>query len=126
MDHKERADVAFADVEDDLRSISKWMYENPELGYEEHEASARLAAFLGRHGFDVTFPAYGLETAFEATVGSSGPREVICSEYDAIPRDGHACGNNVIDTSYLGAGVSLAALADELGNRVTVLGTPAE
>jgi amidohydrolase len=126
MDHKERADVAFADVEDDLRSISKWMYENPELGYEEHEASARLAAFLGRHGFDVTFPAYGLETAFEATVGSSGPRVVICAEYDALPQVGHACGHNVIATSSLGAGVSLAGLADELGIKVTVLGTPAE
>src|SRR5690606_37417166 len=73
-----------------------------------------------------TYPAYGLETAFEATVGSSGPRVVICCEYDALPEVGHACGHNVIATAAIGAGIALAGLAGELGIRVTVLGTPAE
>lgn len=126
MDEKARSTAAFEAVEEELRSISKWMYENPELGYEEHEASNRLTEFLTSHGFAVTFPAYDLETAFEATVGASGPRVVICAEYDALPQVGHACGHNVIAASSLGAGVSLAGLADELGIRVTVLGTPAE
>lgn len=126
MDHKERATAAFDAVEDELRSISRWMYENPELGYAEHEASARLAGFLERRGFEVTFPAYGLETAFEARAGSNGPRVVICAEYDALPQVGHACGHNVIAASSLGAGAALAGLADDLGIRVTVLGTPAE
>ena len=126
MDEKARSTAAFEAVEEELRSISKWMYENPELGYEEREASNRLTEFLASHGFAVTFPAYDLETAFEATVGASGPRVVICAEYDALPQVGHACGHNVIAASSLGAGVSLAGLADELGIRVTVLGTPAE
>jgi amidohydrolase len=102
------------------------MYDHPELGYAEHEASARLAAFLGDAGFSVTFPAHGLETAFEANVGTSGPRVVICCEYDALPGVGHACGHNIIATAAAGAGAAVAALADELGIRVTVLGTPAE
>jgi amidohydrolase len=102
------------------------LYENPELAYEEVESSQRLAGFLSRHGFSVTHPAYGLPTAFEATVGSSGPRVVICAEYDALPSVGHACGHNIIATSSVGAGVAVAGLADELGIRVTVLGTPAE
>ena len=126
MTNKETAEVAFANVEEELRSISKWMYENPELAYEEHESSARLAGFLESNGFDVTYPAYGLETAFEATAGTAGPRVVICCEYDALPEVGHACGHNIIATSSLGAGAALAGLADELGIRVTVLGTPAE
>src|SRR5690606_19138329 len=78
------------------------------------------------HGFDVTHPAHGLDTAFEATVGSTGPRVVICCEYDALPEVGHACGHNIIATAAVGAGVALAGLVDELGIRVTVLGTPAE
>jgi amidohydrolase len=45
---------------------------------------------------------------------------------DALPTVGHACGHNVIATSALGAGVALAPLAEELGIKVTVLGTPAE
>ncbi|MEC8999212.1 MAG: M20 family metallopeptidase [Actinomycetota bacterium] len=126
MSNKQVAQQAFDRVEMDLRDLSRWMYENPELGYEEFEASARISAFLGDNGFDVTYPSHGLDTAFEATVGTSGPRVVICCEYDALPEVGHACGHNVIATSAVGAGVALAPLAEELGIRVTVLGTPAE
>jgi amidohydrolase len=123
---KERASSAFEAVADELRQTSRWMYENPELAYQEFESSRRLAAFLESRGFDVTYPAHGLETSFEATVGSAGPRVVICCEYDALPDVGHACGHNVIATAAVGAGAALAGLADELGIRVTVLGTPAE
>lgn len=126
MSLKQRATEAFESVEAELRSISKWMYENPELAYHEIEASKRLATFLTDHGFDVSHPAYGVDTAFEARVGTSGPRVVICTEYDALPEVGHACGHNIIATSSVGAGIALAGLADELGIRVTVLGTPAE
>ena len=51
---------------------------------------------------------------------------VICCEYDALPEVGHACGHNIIATAAAGAGVAMATLAEELGIRVTVLGTPAE
>jgi amidohydrolase len=126
MTLKQRSTEAYEAVEAELRDISRWMYENPELGYEEFESSRRLATFLEEHGFEVEYPAYGLATAFEARAGSSGPRVVICAEYDALPNVGHACGHNVIATSSLGAGAALAGLADDLGIRLTVLGTPAE
>jgi amidohydrolase len=126
MNLKQRAKDAYESVDTELRAISIWMYENPELAYTEIEASRRLAAFLADHGFTVSFPAYDLDTAFEAQRGTSGPRVVICVEYDALPGVGHACGHNIIATSSLGAGVALADLADELGIRLTVLGTPAE
>ena len=45
-------------------------------------------------------------------------------EYDALPGIGHACGHNIIAAAGLGAGLAAAALADELGGRVLVLGTP--
>jgi amidohydrolase len=126
MTTKQRADEAFRSAEADLAELSRWMYENPEIGYQEHQSSARLAAFLEEHGFNVDHPTHGLDTAFAATVGTSGPRVVICCEYDALPDIGHACGHNIIATAAVGAGVALAGLADELGIRVTVLGTPAE
>ncbi len=126
MSLKSTARSAFVAVDPSLRELSRWLYENPEIGFEERRASERLAAFLRQHSFEVTHPAHGLETAFEATIGTSGPRVVICCEYDALPGVGHACGHNIIATSALGAGVALADLCDELGIRVTVLGTPAE
>lgn len=126
MTHRDTARLAFESVEEELQAISRWMYENPELAYEEHASAQRLSAFLAANGFDVTVPAYGLDTAFEATLGSRGPRLVICCEYDALPEVGHACGHNIIATAALGAGVAVATVAEELGVRVTVLGTPAE
>ncbi|MGH8958517.1 MAG: M20 family metallopeptidase [Acidimicrobiia bacterium] len=126
MDSKRRAEEAFATVEPELRQLSRWMYENPEIGYQEFESSRKLSALLAKKGFAVTYPAYGLETAFEATVGSSGPRVVICCELDALPEIGHACGHNIIATAAIGAGIAVSAQAEDLGMRVTVLGTPAE
>ena len=126
MDPKERAEEAFSEGENELARISRWMYDNPEVGFEEYDTSARLAEFLTGNGFTVEYPAYGLDTAFAARTGSEGPEVIICAEMDALPAVGHACGHNIIATSALGAGVALAPLAAELGIRVTVLGTPAE
>ncbi|HJR92609.1 MAG TPA: M20 family metallopeptidase [Acidimicrobiia bacterium] len=125
-DRKEQARRALDDVLDSLRGISRWMYENPELAYEEHKSSARLVEFLGSSGFEVEYPAYGMETAFAARAGTDGPHVIICAEYDALPGVGHACGHNIIATAALGAGHALLPLVDELGIRLTVLGTPAE
>ena len=62
-------------------------------------------------------------------VGSYGPGPfhiAVCVEYDALPAVGHACGHNVIAAAGVGAGLALAAVADQLGLKVTVMGTPAE
>lgn len=126
MSQKESAEVAFAAVESDLQEISRWLYDNPEIQYEEYESSAKLADYLREHDFDVAYPSHGLDTAFEATVGTSGPRIVICCEYDALPEVGQACGHNIIATAAVGAGIAVAGLVEDLGIRVTVLGTPAE
>ncbi len=126
MDKKQDAAQIYSGVEADLIQISRWMYDHPEVGFEEHDTSARLVEFLTGHGFAVEYPAYGLETAFAARAGSEGPEVIICAEMDALPTVGHACGHNIIAASALGAGVALSSLVDELGIRLTVLGTPAE
>jgi amidohydrolase len=123
---RDRAAEAIDEARGRLLEISRWMYENPEVAYHEFATSARLVEFLGDHGFDVEYPAYGLDTAFAARVGGDGPHVVICAEYDALPGVGHACGHNIIATSAIGAGAALAPLVEELGIRLTVLGTPAE
>ncbi len=126
MTTKDRAREAFERHEQRLQDLSQWMYDNPEVGYEEYETSRLAAELLREAGLEVEYPAYGLDTAFAARIGSAGPEVVICAELDALPEVGHACGHNIICTAGLGAGLALAPLADELGIRVTVLGTPAE
>ncbi len=126
MDPKEKAHRQVAAIEGDLKELSRWMYQNPEVAFEERASSARLARFLDQQGFEVEHPAYGMDTAFAARMGNTGPEVIICAEYDALPGVGHACGHNIIATAALGAGVALGPLADSLGIKVTVLGTPAE
>jgi len=126
MTVKERAEGYLTSAEPALRELSRWMYEHPETAFGERETSAQLVALLAEHGFAVEYPAYGMETAFAARAGSNGPEAIVCCEMDALPEVGHACGHNIIATAAAGAGIALAPLADELGFRITVLGTPAE
>lgn len=126
MSTKAQAQQNFEAVEQEMRDLSRWLYDNYELSYEEHQSSARLAEVLAGHGFRVEHPAYGLDTAFVARAGTSGPEVVICAEYDGLPGVGQACGHNIIATAALGAGIALQPLVEGLGITVTVLGTPAE
>ncbi len=109
-----------------LLELSHALSADPELAYQEHRAAERCSALLEEHGFAVERGAYGQPTAFAARLGSSGPHVVVCAEYDALPGVGHACGHNVIAAAALGAGLALAPLVEEVGLRLTVLGTPAE
>ncbi len=109
-----------------LVDVSRQIHARPELNFEEHFAHDLLTGVLQREGLAVTRSARGVETAFEAAAGSAGPQVAVVCEYDALPGIGHACGHNIIAAAGLGAGLAAAALADELGGRVVVVGSPAE
>ena len=109
-----------------LIALSHRLHADPEIGWQEEQASAWLCEMLGGAGFAVERHAYGLPTAFVARVGSGPLHVAICAEYDALPEIGHACGHNIIATAAVGAGIAVARLADVLGLTVSVIGTPAE
>lgn len=119
-----RAEVeARADV---LIAASHEIHAHPETNYEEHFAHDTLADLAEGEGLAVERGAYGVSTAFAARAGEAGPAVAVLCEYDALPGLGHACGHNIIATAGLGAGLALAAVADEAGGRVVIMGTPAE
>jgi amidohydrolase len=109
-----------------LRDLSHRIHGHPEIAFEEERSSVWVAEALDAGGFTVETGVADLPTAFVATAGS-GPLTIgICAEYDALPGIGHACGHNIIAATAVGAGLALAAVADDLGVTVKVLGTPAE
>jgi amidohydrolase len=122
----QRATTAITEATTELVSVSHDLHAHPETCFEERHATHVLTGALDRAGFKVQRSACGLDTAFVATSGSGPVRIGVCAEYDALPDVGHACGHNVIAASALGAGIGLAAVADEVGATVVVLGTPAE
>ena len=123
---KDRADAIVADHADALVAASRQLHADPELAFAERHAHDLLADLLDGAGLAVERGTHGVPTAFAARAGTSGPTIAVLCEYDALPGIGHACGHNVIGAAGVGAGIAAAALAEEIGGRVLVLGTPAE
>ena len=123
---KQSAESAIDAALDSLIELSHRIHAHPELSYEEEHAARWTASALSDGGFTVSEGVGDLPTAFSAEFGSGPLVVAVCAEYDALPDVGHACGHNIIAASAVGAGLGLAAVADELGLTVRVVGTPAE
>lgn len=110
----------------ELCAVAHDLHAHPELNFAEVHAHDVLTDLLERAGMHVQRHAHGLDTAFTARAGSTGPTVAVLCEYDALEGIGHACGHNVIATAGVGAGLAAAAVAEQLGGRVVVIGCPAE
>jgi len=108
--------------------LARWMAARPELSLEEHETSARYAAYLETRGFRLERAAAGMETAFLARHG--GREAPLCAallaEMDALPGIGHACGHNLSGPASLLAASALAQAVEPQAVRLLVVGSPAE
>lgn len=121
-----RATQSVLQIRERLTRLSHDIHGLAETSFEEHRSAARLRDELADAGFAITAPVADLPTAFTARYGTGDFVVGICAEYDALPEIGHACGHNVIATAAVGAAIGLAAVADELGLTVEIVGTPAE
>ncbi len=126
MDAKAGARERLGAAGQTLIDLSHRIHANPEVGFEEEQASRWVAETLADAGFAVERGACDLPTAFIARAGSGPLHLAICAEYDSLPGIGHACGHNIIAALAVGAGLAAARVADDVGLRVSVIGTPAE
>lgn len=114
----------------EIQELAQWLWNNPELSHEEFQAAARQVAFLRSRGFSVTERYLEIPTAYRAEFshGTGGATFAFCSEYDALPKVGHACGHNLICGASLAAALCVrdALVAKDLPGRIVVLGCPAE
>jgi amidohydrolase len=125
----DRLQTAVEEVLADALDLSHRVHANPEIAFEERQASAWTAQLLERHGFEVTRPAGGLETAFVASWRgrAKGPVVALAGEYDALPEVGHGCGHNLMCSSSAGAAVAAARmLGRDFDGEIRFVGTPAE
>ena len=120
---------AVAAIVPEALELSHRVHATPEIAFEERRASAWTAALLENHGFEVTAPVGGLETAFTAAWRGSRPGPVVAfaGEYDALPEVGHGCGHNLMCSSSAGAAIAAASiLGRDFGGELRFIGTPAE
>ena len=127
---KRRIAAAVDAARDEILDLSHRIHAQPEVAFEEEQASAWVAEVLARHGFSVERPAGRLATAVRATRsggrGGAKPRIAVLAEYDALPGLGHGCGHNTMAASGVGAAIALASIAEELPGEIVFFGTPAE
>jgi amidohydrolase len=123
---KEAARAAVERYSADLFALSRAIHDDPELRFAEHHAAEEVGRVLANGGLEVETGICDLPTALRATAGTGPLSVVVCAEYDALAGVGHACGHNLIAAAAVGAGIGLAAVTDQVGLKVTVLGTPAE
>lgn len=123
---KEAAQRALEGHLDRFVALSHALHAHPETAFEEHQSASAVGDALEAEGLDVSRGTGDLPTALTAQVGGGDLVVAICAEYDALPGIGHACGHNIIAASAVAAGAALAGVADDLGLRVLVVGTPAE
>lgn len=125
--------------------LSRYIWENPELAYNERKSSQALIKHLKDEGYKVTENAAGIETAFVGEFGEEGPIIGFLGEYDALPGlsqvggaaaeeelveggNGHGCGHNLLGVGSLIAADIFKKQIEEKGlkARVKFFGCPAE
>jgi amidohydrolase len=126
---KTRAAETVASLRPLANEIIEYLRVHAEIGGEEFESSAYLAAVLGEAGFEVERGVGELPTAFLASgPRASGPCLAFLAEYDALPGIGHACGHNASAAVSIVAALGLVACQRDgnVGGTALVVGTPGE
>lgn len=125
--------------------ISDFIWEHPEIRFEEFESARHLTSVLREEGFAVEEGIAGIDTAFVAEYGQGSPLIAFLGEYDALPNlsqkagvteidplesggHGHGCGHNLLGTGALAAAVTIKEYLREHNKSGTVryYGCPAE
>lgn len=125
---KERLQQEINAIADELKALSKKLYNHPEVAFEEHKACEWISSYLEEKGFEVERGSGGVETAFYAKISGSdtSPKIAFLAEYDALPTIGHGCGHNLIAAASVGAGIALSRCLDGIEGSLVIVGTPAE
>ncbi len=126
-----------------LIAAADYIWDNPEIAFQEYRSAKYLCEVLEREGFAVKTGISGIATAFTGTYGSGRPVIGILGEFDALSGMqqtagvayketnhgvGHGCGHNLLAASSLGAAIGIKDYLKETGREGTVIffGCPAE
>ncbi|MCM3387158.1 M20 family metallopeptidase [Ureibacillus chungkukjangi] len=141
----EQIDSLYKQYENEIIHLADRIWDVPETRYQEVESAKILKTYLVANGFEIEMGIGGIDTAFVAKYGSTGPIIGILGEFDALPGlsqkagsdvrealieggNGHGCGHNLLGTAGIGAVRLLKDLIDkgEVEGRIHYFGCPAE
>jgi len=116
------------EITSELLGMSDYIFDNPELAFEEFKAAEILTNYLEENGFNVELGLGTLKTAFRAVYenGVGGPTIGLLCEYDALEGMGHACAHQMQGPSIVGAALSIKNVLIDKPYKLIVYGTPGE
>ena len=121
-----------------ITEVGQFLYENPELGYQETCATGHVADILEKAGYQVTRNIAVTGVLAEPQIRQNGPTLAVIGELDAIicmehphaKQNGavHACGHNIQTAVMTGIALAFAraGVFDHLGGNIVFMGVPAE
>lgn len=123
---KQEAISYLSTIKDDLFSLSRFLYDNPEESFHEKKACEYITNILQKNGFEITKNYLNIPTAFFAKFGTDHPKICYICEYDADLKDGHITANNLVSSISVGAGLALSKIVPKIGGSVILIGCPGE
>lgn len=113
-------------IKDEVYSLSKFLYSNPEQSFKEYNACDYIITLLKKHNFRIEKNFCDIPTAFYAEYGSGYPKICYVCNYDASPLGAHTSGHNLITAMSYAASVSLSKVIDQVSGTIILLGCPGE
>lgn len=129
---------------DELKAISDYIWDNPELIFEEYKSAECVINALKKYGFKVETNLAEIKTAFNGTFGKGYPVIGILGEFDALSGlgqvancptktpdgkpNGHGCGHNLLCIGSLATALAIKQYLETTKKEGTVIfyGCPAE
>ena len=82
--------------EQDIKDLCTYLYENPEVSYDEYKSSQYICNILQKYNFKIENNILGIDNSFIATKGNGHPKICYLCEYDAVEDYGHITGHNMV------------------------------
>ncbi|WP_294154008.1 M20 family peptidase [uncultured Clostridium sp.] len=112
--------------QDDIKNLATYLYENPEISYNEYNSSKYICDMLKKYHFNITEKFLEIDNSFLAEKGSGYPKICFLCEYDAIEDDGHITGHNLVTATSVAAAIALGSIIDKTGGTAIIIGCPGE
>lgn len=113
-------------IKDEIFNIAKYIYDNPEESYKEHNVLDYLTKLLESHNFDIKKNFLNVATSFYAQFGNGHPKICFLCDYDSDKNNGDILGNNLITSMSIGTAIALTKVIPKIGGSVIVIGCPGE
>ena len=136
---KQKIFSAIEDRKQEIKDLSLYLWDHPELGYKEKEGTKKVAEFLGNLGLETTenLAVTGCQAQLEGkepgkVVAVMGELDaIVCPDHECCDKETkavHACGHHLQVGVMAGVALGLAAsgVMDQLTGSVRFMAVPAE